>query len=79
MFGYLVFFRMFDFYLGIPGHTNMIQMLLTLKVGCITIYHLSYFADNPSIGRFPVLPSRRQPPGNACRHATSRRRTTSGM
>ncbi|KAH8263890.1 hypothetical protein KR038_009162 [Drosophila bunnanda] len=35
MFGYLVFFRMFDFYLGIPGHTNMIQMILTLKVSGI--------------------------------------------
>ncbi|EDV59075.1 lysophospholipid acyltransferase 7 [Drosophila erecta] len=35
MFGYLVFFRMFDFYQGIPGHTNMIQMLLTLKVSGI--------------------------------------------
>ncbi|KAH8298330.1 hypothetical protein KR018_005367 [Drosophila ironensis] len=35
MFGYLVFFRLFDFYLGIPGHTNMIQMILTLKVSGI--------------------------------------------
>ncbi|XP_068154556.1 lysophospholipid acyltransferase 7 [Drosophila tropicalis] len=35
MFGYLVFFRLFDFYLSIPGHTNMIQMLLTLKVSGI--------------------------------------------
>ncbi|XP_017111466.1 lysophospholipid acyltransferase 7 [Drosophila elegans] len=35
MFGYLVIFRLFDFHLGIPGHTNMIQMILTLKVSGI--------------------------------------------
>ncbi|XP_033250031.1 lysophospholipid acyltransferase 7 isoform X1 [Drosophila miranda] len=35
MFGYLVFFRLFDFYWSIPGHTNMIQMILTLKVSGI--------------------------------------------
>lgn len=40
MFGYLVFFRLaYVFGLpAVPGHTNMIQMLLTLKVNYIIIY-----------------------------------------
>lgn len=39
MFGYLVFFRLaYVFGLpAVPGHTNMIQMLLTLKVNYIII------------------------------------------
>lgn len=39
MFGYLVFFRLtYVFGLpAVPGHTNMIQMLLTLKVSYIIV------------------------------------------
>ncbi|XP_030376964.1 lysophospholipid acyltransferase 7 [Scaptodrosophila lebanonensis] len=37
MFGYLVFFRLVDLFglPSVPGHTNMIQMILTLKVSGI--------------------------------------------
>lgn len=47
MFGYLVFFRLVHVF-GLPnypGHTNMIQMILTLKVIyiCVCIYVCAYY------------------------------------